>query len=328
MTSEKMVQDKSVIRRGKQVSGGARPLHTDGSSGPRTHRRHLPSEKVQTAVFAGFFIFLYGLLLYKGIFLTPDQILILFSVILCFYLRGSSTTLLRDWIPFVFLILAYQGLRGTALAFGFPIHETEVINLERWLFGTVPTVALQHFLHEPGVWRWYDGMALFFHLSHFALPFSFAIALRLYDRDAFVRFSTALIILSFLGFLTYIVYPLVPPWMASRNGTLEPIERVLWPAFLRYFPVTMLHFFNPNEMAAMPSLHAAWPTLVWLSTMRVFGRWGVPMVVWPLMVSFSLVYSGEHYVVDIVVGVLYAVAVDALVARFLARRRGAEGRSG
>jgi membrane-associated phospholipid phosphatase len=286
----------------------------------RASRGLISSSKLQTAVFASYFLFLYGLLLYRGFWVTPDQILILFSVILCFVMRGRANELLRDWIPFVFLILAYQALRGTALAFGFPIHETDIIELERWLFGTVPTVSLQRLLHEPGIWRWYDSVALFFYLSHFILPFSFALALRIYDRPAFIRFSTALVVLSFLGFFTYIVFPLVPPWMASQRGSLEPIERIMWPGFIKYFPASVLHFFNPNDVAAMPSLHAAWPTLVWLSAQRLWGRWGFPLVLWPIAVSFVLVYSGEHYVVDILAGVIYALAVDAFVARVMARR--------
>ncbi|MFQ5894169.1 MAG: phosphatase PAP2 family protein, partial [Nitrospinota bacterium] len=266
---------------------------------PSKPRRFWTTTGFQTAVFASYFLLIYGLLFYHRIYVAPDQLLVLLSVVLCFWLRRRAVGLVRDWLPFVFLILAYQALRGTALAFGFPIHETDIIALERWLFGTVPTVALQRLFHTPGVWRWYDSVALFFHLSHFFFPFSFAIALRIYDREAFVHFSTALVLLSFLGYFTYVVFPLVPPWMASQHGTLEPINRVLFPGILHLFPVTLVWFFNPNAMAAMPSLHAAWPTLVCLVAVRLWGRWALPVALWPIMVSLSLVYTGEHYVVDI-----------------------------
>jgi membrane-associated phospholipid phosphatase len=55
------------------------------------------------------------------------------------------------------------------------------------------------------------------------------------------------------------------------------------------------------------------------------GRWArVGLVAYVLAMAFTLVYSGEHYVSDIVVGWFYAAAVFAVVG--WARRHGSRRR--
>ena len=57
------------------------------------------------------------------------------------------------------------------------------------------------------------------------------------------------------------------------------------------------HLVNP--VAAMPSLHVAFATLAagfWWSRLRSPARW--LLWLYPLAMSFSLAYGGEHYVTD------------------------------
>jgi membrane-associated phospholipid phosphatase len=57
---------------------------------------------------------------------------------------------------------------------------------------------------------------------------------------------------------------------------------------------------------------------------RSAGRWRWLLPIYPLAMAFSLVYTGEHYVVDILLGWLYAVVVyfvgTWLMDRWAARR--------
>jgi membrane-associated phospholipid phosphatase len=63
--------------------------------------------------------------------------------------------------------------------------------------------------------------------------------------------------------------------------------------------------------AALPSLHEAFATLVsvtlWPRVRNPFVR--VLLVLYPLWMGFSLVLSGEHYVADLLLGVVYVVIV-------------------
>jgi membrane-associated phospholipid phosphatase len=70
-----------------------------------------------------------------------------------------------------------------------------------------------------------------------------------------------------------------------------------------------------NPDAAIPSLHAGYAFLVFLMVSSLFWRtrWRVPVVcvsaIYPVLQSFAAVYTGNHYVVDLLIGYGYAAAV-------------------
>jgi membrane-associated phospholipid phosphatase len=76
-----------------------------------------------------------------------------------------------------------------------------------------------------------------------------------------------------------------------------------------------------NPVAAMPSLHTAYATLA--AGFFWFGKkwWQKALLAcYPFAMGFSLLYGGEHYVVDEIAGAAYALAVIA-GWRLLRRRR-------
>jgi membrane-associated phospholipid phosphatase len=76
-----------------------------------------------------------------------------------------------------------------------------------------------------------------------------------------------------------------------------------------------------NPVAAMPSLHTAFATLVALTIAARFrSRWRYLLVLYPVAMGFTLVYCGEHYVLDLVAGVVYALAAHFALNRWEARR--------
>jgi membrane-associated phospholipid phosphatase len=79
-----------------------------------------------------------------------------------------------------------------------------------------------------------------------------------------------------------------------------------------------------NPVAAVPSLHAAYTLLITLFLWRS-ARWARPLLAaYPVAMAFALVYTAEHYVVDILLGWAYAVAAVWVVHRVadrLQRRR-------
>jgi membrane-associated phospholipid phosphatase len=77
-----------------------------------------------------------------------------------------------------------------------------------------------------------------------------------------------------------------------------------------------------NPVAAMPSLHTAFATIIALFLARRFHRrWRWLFGLYPAAMGLALVYLGEHYVVDVVAGVVYALVVDALIGRWERNRR-------
>jgi membrane-associated phospholipid phosphatase len=87
-----------------------------------------------------------------------------------------------------------------------------------------------------------------------------------------------------------------------------------------------------NDVAALPSLHAAYPLLLLLFFWGAGRTVRLGLGAYVLAMAFTLVYTGEHYVSDIVVGWAYAgasfVAVTAVQRRWAARRRAGPARPG
>ena len=71
---------------------------------------------------------------------------------------------------------------------------------------------------------------------------------------------------------------------------------------------TVYENIDPNPIAAMPSLHVAFPMYIALSFIELNrgpARWAA--LLYPLAVTFSVVYLGHHYVIDCIAGVAYAL---------------------
>jgi membrane-associated phospholipid phosphatase len=242
---------------------------------------------------------------------------------------------LLDWLPFTLVLMAYDKTRAVADAIGMPLHESDIVTAEKWLcFGTVPTVWLQDHLYNPAHVYWYDALMTLVYTSHFLATPVLAAILWLRNRAWFLQFISRVIVLSLAGLATYILFPEAPPWMASRDGFInQHIERLSARGWI------WLHASNvkealahaqedgTNAVAAMPSLHVAFACLVVLfigSKLRTKWRW--MLVLYPLTMGFALVYLGEHYVVDLVAGLAYALAVHFGMNRWermrAARRNG------
>ncbi len=68
-----------------------------------------------------------------------------------------------------------------------------------------------------------------------------------------------------------------------------------------------------NPVAALPSLHAAYPWLVLLFAVKFFGRPGLLFLAYNLALWFTVVYLGHHWVVDILAGMAWATVCFILI---------------
>ncbi len=251
-------------------------------------------------------------LLTHGGWPTPDYLippLLLFAIAL-----GRGWAFVLDWGPFLLLVLSWQATAGLADQLGRPVHVTGPLRAEQWLFrGTIPTVWLQDRLFDPTRARWYDWAATVQHALHFVLPVALGLVLWLRSRRLYWRYIAAVLALFYLGFAGYALYPAAPPWLAGLQGLIPPVHRVAVETLLRIpasAPIGLAYnHMNPNPVAAMPSLHAALPLLLALVVIRLCGWRALPVLLYPVTMGFSLVYLGEHYVVDVLAG--YATAVVA-----------------
>jgi membrane-associated phospholipid phosphatase len=276
----------------------------------------------------------------EGVPLSRDMLLLwVAGALLAFSItdpRRFTRGLLLDWVPFAAILFLYDLLRGYADGLLAPAHELPQLQADQWLFGgTAPTVWLQeHLWQGVGDLRWYDYATWGIYVTHFLATPLLAAALWIVASPRFRPFVAMVVVLAVAGFATYALFPAVPPWLAGMHGTLPPTDRVVpevW-ATVHWANVDALFETGSryaNDVAAMPSLHAAYSLLVVIfawSLVPARLRWlRAPLAAYPFAMAFALIYGAEHYVVDIVAGWVYAIAAYALVTAVA--RRWAESRS-
>ncbi|GAC1504609.1 MAG: hypothetical protein NVS1B3_01630 [Candidatus Dormibacteraceae bacterium] len=260
---------------------------------------------------------IFGVMLWRGISIEPEWVVLALLVIAVALGRGR--TFIADWGPFLILFFGYEAMRGFASKTGFAPHDLS--GMERAVFGgTLPTLTLQHAFYRPEAISPQDVIAMFLYFMHFPLPIVVGFVFWLRSREHYRRFVGALLLMALLAFVTYLFWPSAPPWYQFKEGAAPSgfaVHKILnetvdkfWGA--NYFVSPLYSHLNPNQFAAFPSLHAAFPTLAAVYAWPRFRLLAIGLVVWTIGVLLSIVYLGEHYVIDALDGFVY-VAVAALI---------------
>ena len=218
------------------------------------------------------------------------------------------------WAAYIVSFAIYVVIRGLADDIGPGPFVDYPIVLDRLLgLGTVPTVAMQA-TYVPGMPRWWDYFGVAIYVTHyFAFPAIAVLTWRLAPAKL-PRLLTSVSVCLLLGAWIHLLLPTVPPWLAAQTGHLSVVHRPIVDVLSRISPVIYelgLSNGGGNDVAAMPSMHAAAATLV------AAGCWTGPSLVrlaaagYAALMCIALVYFGEHYVVDILVGAAMALGIWA-----------------
>jgi membrane-associated phospholipid phosphatase len=279
----------------------------------------------------------------KGLFIQTDTVFIwVISGLLALSLtdlRRFGPRLLLDWLPLALLFILYDYSRDLSQWLGTPTHMWLQIHFDEFLFGKpLLTLKLQHLLGQTKAVRSWEYVLFGVYMTHFFLDLVIAGFLWRFAYPRFRQYRAQLVTLFTLGFLTYALYPADPPWLVSQKlHKLPTIYRAVFEAWGHlglHTAGSILEHGNElgNQLAAVPSMHAAVSLFICLFFWRGARPWlRAVLVLYVLAMAFTLVYSGEHYVFDVVVGWFYAVVViagAALLARVRARRASPAARSG
>jgi len=290
----------------------------------------MPHKLNLSKIFAVFLLTSLLLLMYSsGVLFMPKMVVFLLLVLGAVLFRKWDV-LLRDW--FIFLSFVYLGdsLRGLIYTLtcklGLPVQTLYPLRWEQALFGQVPSVTLQNALLKSAEglsFSWLDKSLTVFYGSHFIVFLLVGFFIWLRKSSHFSEFKISFYFLIGAGSLSYLLVPTVPPWLASELFGLLP-KLVHFNVIIFNASVPGLTTgFNTNPIAAMPSLHAAFPVLCGFILWRT-SRWkSLPFQLYALIILFSIVYSGDHYVVDILAGVLLAAASYGL-GLAIQKKRGRE----
>jgi membrane-associated phospholipid phosphatase len=258
--------------------------------------------------------------------------------------HGPIAQLLIALAPLSLILLAYaaaqwvsapfgDGSTGGTNRLGLALNVAGPAEADRALFGVVPSVWLQERLLD-GSTRWYDAVAALVYVTHFVSVPLVTVLVWFRSRDRFAAWVAAVIAFTVVGVGGYILYPAAPPWLASDLGVIGTVTRLSHVGWdhLQLTPVAQLTTSGQgasNPVAAMPSLHAGAPMLVTLFLWPLLSRrWRAALTAYVLLMALTLVYTGEHYVVDVVAGwATAAVAVGVVAARRSLRARSSDRRT-
>jgi hypothetical protein len=219
---------------------------------------------------------------------------------------------------FALAYLGYRVVRGWAdgsanAAFA---HARDLISLERTL----------HVFVEPSVQAWASG-------SHFVIvlaswlyvnaqgPITVGALVYLYLRhnQSFYFVRNMFMIAMGIALVAYVVFPTAPPRFLPEWGFTDTVYDTLHVTASNK-SAAMSAIFNPY--AAVPSMHVAFALMIGWPLARLVRNPVVAVmgVVYPFVMTFVIVVTANHFLVDALLGAMTA-GVSAYGATCLARTR-------
>src|SRR5436190_9597447 len=241
--------------------------------------------------------------------------------------RDAATCALQMWA----YIATYQMPHDDPEALEARVRIDYPVTIDRAIgLGRLPTLRLQRALAKPGALRPADQALVWVHWIWFLVPHGTVAYMLLRHRERFPAAAARIYAVFDLGVIVYWALPTAPPWYAAKQGRIRGAEgeaamrRIMvehGEAFWKERWQPLYSFLGGNPLAAMPSLHFATS----LMAARVHADAG-PIegaIGWTyaLTLGFALVYLGEHYVVDLLVGATLAEGVRRSAPAFVPAAR-------
>lgn len=260
----------------------------------------------------------YLLLSYFLIGFKYDQLVLVGLFNFMYYLSPITRKFILGFTVFIVFWIIFDYMKAFPNYHYNSVSISELYQLEKRIFGFNFNGTL---ITPNEYWLIYNNVVLdiaagIFYLSWMPVPLAFAGLLFFYRKREFFYFSLTFLLVNLIGFFVYYVYPAAPPWyvqqygfefIANTKGNTAGLNR-----FDEYFGVQIfkgLYEKSSNVFAAMPSLHSSYPLIVLYYGIRNKLGW----VNWILSIVaggiwFSAVYSSHHYVLDVLAGIVCAIA--------------------
>ncbi len=181
-----------------------------------------------------------------------------------------------------------------------------ILHLER-LLQIDPELSLDRWLaahHTLGV-----VLANYYDNAHFVVTLGILGWLWWKRADLYRPLRNTLVLVNVLGFVVFWLFPVAPPRML--DGFADVVASTH--AFGSWHTGALAS--AANQLAAMPSLHMAWAGWCTVALWRMSGRSAVRAVavIYPCVTAFAVLSTGNHFVLDIVGGLLVLALALLLV---------------
>ena len=226
--------------------------------------------------------------------------------------------LLRQVSLFISAFLIYDLVRGLVEGRGTAAFENarELISIERTL----------HLFVEPSLQAWASGSHLvmvgtswLYVNAQTSITIGALLYLYLRHNRSFYFVRNMLMIAMPIALIGYVVFPTAPPRFLPEWGFIDSVSD-LTPVNVSHSSASMNALFNPY--AAVPSMHVAFAVMIgWpLALLARHSAARVLWVVYPFLMTFVIVVTANHFILDALLGALTA-AISAYGALCLARVR-------
>jgi hypothetical protein len=216
--------------------------------------------------------------------------------------------------------LAYYGYRyvrgyiddptGATVAFE---NARELIGIERGLHVFVePSVqswaAANGFVHDAASWMYINAQT--------SVTVGSLVYIYLFHNERFYFVRNMFMVAMGLALIGYVVYPTAPPRFFPEWGFFDSVSD-----FVGVDHTDKVNaLFNPY--AAVPSMHVCFALMIGIPLSRMV-KWRALRVFWmfyPLLVTFVIVATANHFLADAFLGAV-AAGIAAYAATWLARAR-------
>ncbi|MDP6823117.1 MAG: phosphatase PAP2 family protein [Dehalococcoidia bacterium] len=195
------------------------------------------------------------------------------------------------------------------------IHAESVVNLEKDL----------GFFWEPALQGWAintsDFLVVFFNwayiLTFYPIILTASVILYMKSRRRYRHYRNVVLLSFVFALAAFAIFPLAPPRMLTRD--FVDTMAIFGPSI--YSGAEGASFYN--AFAAMPSLHFGWSVLFATIFFRSGNRFlRIFAFVYPSMMLFTIVVTGNHYFLDAIAGGLVILVSFGTVNAIGAIRRG------
>lgn len=202
-------------------------------------------------------------------------------------------------------------------------HGSQILDLERFLRLDMEH-ALNHFTART---PWLESVSNFYYSTfHFLVPIALLALLYIRRPPSYRRDRAALSFATLLGLIGFWLYPLAPPRLMPGLGYVDTAHGPQDLSDPNFGALTELS----NQYAAMPSLHVGWS--LWCGVVVVTltrNKWLRALgVLYPLLTTFVVMATANHYLLDAVGGAVVIAGgfgLQRVLARFLPAKQEADG---
>jgi inositol phosphorylceramide synthase catalytic subunit len=264
---------------------------------------------IRNAAIAAVFSIGYLLLAAWLIGYKTDQLVLVILFNSLFYLSGVTRRFILGFTVFIVFWILFDSMKAFPNYRYNAVHIESLYRLDGRLFGIGEQTLNEYWQAHRTTFL--DVLTGICYLCWIPLPLAFAGYLFYRDKEWFFCYALSFLLVNLLGFIIYYIYPAAPPWYVQEYGFRfhpgTPGNVAGLGRFDSYFHVgvfSALYSKSSNVFAAMPSLHAAYPLTVLFYGMKYRLGW-INIVFATIMAGiwFAAVYSGHHYVLDVLAGI-------------------------